>query len=101
MPRPRLWRAPSTFSTRITPVTAARAIAARGSRQFERTAAFVQRQASRRLPVAADQQASCPYTRAAPVPFREISGWRAIIQRSDAILDAYSYANCDVRPHST
>src|SRR3954452_20687888 len=74
MPRPRLWRADRTFSTRTTPVAAASAIATLGSRQLERSAALVQRQASRLLPVAADQQASWPYTRAAPGRQPPISG---------------------------
>ena len=47
MPRPRRCSAPSTSSTRTTPLTAASAIAARGSRQFDFTACLVQRQASR------------------------------------------------------
>jgi len=78
------------FSTRTTPAAAARAIAACGSRQFDRTAARLHISASRRLPTAADQHASCPYTRAAPGGQPPISGWRAIIQRSEAIVVPYS-----------
>ncbi|HTJ34942.1 MAG TPA: hypothetical protein VL738_17075 [Dactylosporangium sp.] len=50
-----------------TPVTAATAIAARGSGQFVRVAAVVHRYTPRRLPVAADRHASCPYARPRPV----------------------------------
>jgi hypothetical protein len=92
MPRPRLCSADRTFSTLTAPVIAASAIAVRGSLQFARTASLLYCQAALRFPVAADQQASCPYTRAAPGRHPLISGWRYIIQRSDEIFVAYSYA---------
>ena len=72
------------------PDAAAMAIAARGSRQLFRTASRVKCQASRLLPDAADQQASCPYTRAAPGRQPRISGCRDIIHRNDEIFVAYS-----------
>ena len=58
MPRPRRCSAASTDSTRTIRVTAASAMAVRGSRQLLRTAARAYRSAADRFPEAADQQAS-------------------------------------------
>jgi hypothetical protein len=57
-PRLRLLRAPSIRSTGRTPDAAASAMAVPGSRQLLRIAFALKYQASRRLPDAADQQAS-------------------------------------------